>query len=59
MKILSTLVLLAALAVPLRGQILERVLVKVNGDIITKTELEERQMRDPAAERQRSQAGSR
>ncbi len=43
MKILSTLVLLAALAVPLRGQILERVLVKVNGDIFTQTELEERQ----------------
>jgi peptidyl-prolyl cis-trans isomerase SurA len=43
MKIVSTLVLLAALAVPLRGQILERVLVKVNGDIFTQTELEERQ----------------
>ncbi len=43
MKILSTLVLLAALAVPVRGQILERVLVKVNGDIFTQTELEERQ----------------
>ena len=43
MKILSTLVLLAALAVPVRGQILERVLVKVNGDILTQTELEERQ----------------
>jgi peptidyl-prolyl cis-trans isomerase SurA len=43
MKIVSTLVLLAALAAPLRGQILERVLVKVNGDIFTQTELEERQ----------------
>jgi peptidyl-prolyl cis-trans isomerase SurA len=43
MKILSTLVLLAALAVPVRAQILERVLVKVNGDIFTQTELEERQ----------------
>jgi peptidyl-prolyl cis-trans isomerase SurA len=43
MKIVSTLVLLAALAVPVRGQILERVLVKVNGDIFTQTELEERQ----------------
>jgi peptidyl-prolyl cis-trans isomerase SurA len=43
MKILPTLVLLAALAVPVRGQILERVLVKVNGDILTQTELEERQ----------------
>jgi peptidyl-prolyl cis-trans isomerase SurA len=50
MKILSTLVLLAALAVPVRGQILERVLVKVNGDILTQTELEERQT---AAIRQR------
>jgi len=43
MKILSTLLLLAALAVPVRAQILERVLVKVNGDIFTQTELEERQ----------------
>jgi peptidyl-prolyl cis-trans isomerase SurA len=43
MRILSTLVLLAALAAPVRGQILERVLVKVNGDILTQTELEERQ----------------
>ena len=43
MKILSTLVLVTALAVPLRAQILERVLVKVNGDIFTQTELEERQ----------------
>ena len=33
----------AALAVPLRAQIIERVLVKVNGDIFTQTELEERQ----------------
>src|SRR3989337_1475948 len=35
--------LLVALAVALRGQILERVLVKVNGDILTQTELEEKQ----------------
>ena len=40
----------AALAVPLRAEIIEQVLVKVNGDIITKTELEERQI---AALRQR------
>ena len=41
---------LAALAVPLRAEIIEQVLVKVNGDIITKTELETRQI---AAIRQR------
>ncbi|MEO8078339.1 MAG: peptidylprolyl isomerase [Acidobacteriota bacterium] len=42
----STLVvvlLLGALAAPIRAQIIERVLVKVNGDIFTQTELEERQ----------------
>ena len=33
-----------ALAVPLRAQIIEQVLVKVNGEIITKTELENRQI---------------
>lgn len=42
--------LLLALAVPLRGEIIEQVLVKVNGDIITKTDLEARQV---AALRQR------
>jgi peptidyl-prolyl cis-trans isomerase SurA len=41
---------LAALVVPLRAEIIEQVLVKVNGDIITKTELEGRQI---AAIRQR------
>ena len=41
---------LAAFAVPLRAEIIEQVLVKVNGDIITKTELENRQI---AAIRQR------
>ncbi len=41
---------LAALAVPLRAEIIEQVLVKVNGDIITKTELEiQADRRDPAA----------
>jgi len=30
--------------VPMRGEIIEQVLVKVNGDIITKTELEQRQV---------------
>src|ERR671919_2372024 len=32
------------LSAPLRGEIIEQVLVKVNGDIITKTELEARQI---------------
>ena len=36
--------LLIALATPVRAQIIEQVLVKVNGDIITKTELENRQI---------------
>jgi peptidyl-prolyl cis-trans isomerase SurA len=35
---------LVALAVPLRAEIIEQVLVKVNGDIITKTDLEARQI---------------
>jgi peptidyl-prolyl cis-trans isomerase SurA len=43
MKVISTLVLAVALAIPVRAQIIERVLVKVNGDIFTQTELEERQ----------------
>jgi parvulin-like peptidyl-prolyl isomerase len=38
------LLVVAALAVPVRAQIIEQVLVKVNGDIITKTELENRQI---------------
>jgi peptidyl-prolyl cis-trans isomerase SurA len=36
-------VVLALIAAPARAQIIERVLVKVNGDIFTQTELEERQ----------------
>ena len=36
--------LLAAAAAPLRADILEQVLVKVNGDIVTKTEFEQRQV---------------
>ena len=45
-QLLATTVLLTALcAVPMRGEIIEQVLVKVNGDIITKTELESRQVR--------------
>jgi parvulin-like peptidyl-prolyl isomerase len=39
----SAILLVTALAVP-RADILEQVLVKVNGDIITKTELEQRQI---------------
>jgi parvulin-like peptidyl-prolyl isomerase len=46
----AAVLLAAAFAVPLQGEILEQVLVKVNGDIITKTELEQRQV---AALRQR------
>jgi peptidyl-prolyl cis-trans isomerase SurA len=50
MKWISTLILAVAIAAPVRAQIIERVLVKVNGDIFTQTELEERQT---AAIRQR------
>src|SRR5688572_32831653 len=35
---------IAALTVSLRAEIIEQVLVKVNGDIITKTDLETRQI---------------
>ena len=44
MRLLPTAVALAALVVPLRAEIIEQVLVKVNGDIITKTDLEARQI---------------
>lgn len=44
MKAASAVVLIAALAVPVRAEIIEQVLVKVNGDIITKTDLENRQI---------------
>jgi peptidyl-prolyl cis-trans isomerase SurA len=37
-------VIAASLVVPMRAEIIEQVLVKVNGDIITKTELEQRQV---------------
>ncbi|MBI2833454.1 MAG: peptidylprolyl isomerase [Acidobacteria bacterium] len=43
---------LVALVSPVGGEILEQILVKVNGDIITKTDLEQRQI---AALRQRNQ----
>lgn len=43
--IISAVALVAALAVtPLRAEILEQVLVKVNGDILTKTEFEQLQV---------------
>jgi parvulin-like peptidyl-prolyl isomerase len=44
MKILSSVALLLLLVLPLRAEIIEQVLVKVNGDIITKTDLEQRQI---------------
>ncbi len=44
MKILLPLVTAVAFALPIQSEILEQVLVKVNGDIITKTDLESRQI---------------
>jgi peptidyl-prolyl cis-trans isomerase SurA len=44
MKTVLSLLAVVALVVPTQGEILEQVLVKVNGDIITKTELENRQI---------------
>ena len=49
-RALAVLILAVAVAIPLRGEVIEQVLVKVNGEIITKTELESRQI---AAVRQR------
>ncbi|HET7697504.1 MAG TPA: peptidylprolyl isomerase [Vicinamibacterales bacterium] len=40
----AAVALSAAFAAPIRAEIIEQVLVKVNGDIITKTELEQRQV---------------
>jgi peptidyl-prolyl cis-trans isomerase SurA len=52
-KLLAAAMLLAAVfAAPMRADVIEQVLVKVNGDIITKTELEQRQV---AVLRQRMQ----
>ena len=52
-KLLAAAMLLAAVFVaPMRADVIEQVLVKVNGDIITKTELEQRQV---AVLRQRMQ----
>jgi peptidyl-prolyl cis-trans isomerase SurA len=43
-KLFAAAMILAASVVPMRGDIIEQVLVKVNGDIITKTELEQQQV---------------
>jgi peptidyl-prolyl cis-trans isomerase SurA len=43
-KLLAAVILLAASVAPMRGEIIEQILVKVNGEIITKTELEQRQV---------------
>lgn len=51
MRLIATAAAVAALILPVRAEILERVLVKVNGEILTKTELEQRQI---AALRQRN-----
>src|SRR3981081_2057786 len=50
--LLPFVLIIAAVAVP-RGEILEQILVKVNGDIFTKSDLEQRQI---AALRQKGQA---
>lgn len=44
MKAAWSLALVALLGLPAHGQIIEQVLVKVNGEIITKTDLEDRQI---------------
>ena len=54
MKLLASLLALSFLFAPQYGEIIEQVLVKVNGDIITKTDLERRQiaaLRDRVKER--------
>ena len=44
MKLLPTLLAASLLFAPQQGEVVEQVLVKVNGDIITKTDLERRQI---------------
>jgi peptidyl-prolyl cis-trans isomerase SurA len=51
-RLLPIVLVLAAVATP-RGEIIEQILVKVNGDIFTKSDLEQRQI---AALRQKGQA---
>lgn len=43
-RAIVTVLAVTSLALPARAEILERVLVKVNGEILTKTELEQRQI---------------
>ena len=43
-RVVASVALAGVLSVPLRGEIIEQVLVKVNGDILTKTDLEQRQI---------------
>jgi peptidyl-prolyl cis-trans isomerase SurA len=44
MRLVLALVTAAAIVMPMRAEIIEQVLVKVNGDIITKTDLETKQI---------------
>ena len=44
MKLFAAVLSVATLAIPMQAEIIEQVLVKVNGDIITKTDLEARQI---------------
>ncbi len=44
MKLAVALAAVAALSLPIRAEIIEQVLVKVNGEILTKTDLEARQI---------------
>lgn len=44
LHVAAAVLAVASVGVPLRGEILEQVLVKVNGDILTKTDLEQRQI---------------
>lgn len=53
LKRLTLAVMLVAAAATVRGEIIEQILVKVNGEIFTKSELEQRQV---AALRQKGQA---
>ncbi len=50
-RLIVTTAAVAALVLPVRAEIVEKVLVKVNGEILTKTDLEQRQI---AALRQRN-----
>jgi peptidyl-prolyl cis-trans isomerase SurA len=44
-KVVGLALVLAVWTLPVRGEILEQILVKVNGEIFTKTDLEKRQIR--------------